>query len=111
MRHVRMLVVDEEPVFTAPWWDLRAGGLDEERQRDALHTELEAELPQGHPLHGSSLAVIARSTARDDILVSSGDGRWAIVHLTWRGAVERLPWPNATLFDSLHDAVEALDLS
>jgi hypothetical protein len=93
------------PVFPSTWWDLYA----EERQRRAIANELVAELSPEHPLFGHPGEVIARSEASDDVLLLLEDGRWAIVHLTWRGAPERPPWPVATAYDSAQDVQEALD--
>jgi hypothetical protein len=95
-------------LFTDPWWDLRADGVQEQRQRQVLHAELMAEIGPDHRLGGLRLSVVARSVAQDDVLVEVEDGTWAVVHLTWRGAPEQPPWPRASLFDSLQDAVDAL---
>lgn len=96
-----------EPLLTEPWWDLRASGPDEARQREALHFELTAEVDPGHVLHGRSFVVVARSQAQDDILIAMEDGTWALVHVTWRGASETPPWPRTMIFDSLSEAIEA----
>lgn len=83
------------------WWDLRGGGVEEERQRSAIRQELRAEVAAGHPLAGISRTVIARSEASDDVLVLLEDGRWALVHLTWRQAPEAAPWPIVKFYDSV----------
>jgi hypothetical protein len=68
--------------------------MEEERQRSSIQQELLAEVAAGHPLSRISSEVIARSEASDDVLVLLEDGRWALVHLTWRQAPEAAPWPN-----------------
>jgi hypothetical protein len=92
--------VDDVPVvFTDPWIDLRGGGADEEAQRRELAAELRREVAKGHPLFGQEVAIVARCTARDDVVAATGDNRWVLVHLTWRRR-ERPPWPIATFFDT-----------
>lgn len=81
----------EYPELPDSWWDLRGG--DGEGQRWALERELVAELSPEHPLVGYPGGVVARAQASDDVLLLLEDGRWAIVHLTWRGAPESPPWP------------------
>ncbi|MGK5741397.1 hypothetical protein [Micromonospora sp. URMC 103] len=90
--------MDEQPVFTDPWWDLRRGGPTEHQQREALHTELLAEVAAGHPLHNQPVEVIGRSMASDDIVVELASGGWARVHLTWKRAADRPPWPTTTFY-------------
>jgi hypothetical protein len=75
--------------------------MEEQRQRSAIQQELLAEVAAGHPLSGISSEVIARSEASDDALVRVEDGRWALVHLTWRQAAEAPPWPIAKWVPSL----------
>ncbi|PYC67260.1 hypothetical protein C7C45_22625 [Micromonospora arborensis] len=93
--------MDEQPVFTDPWWDLRRGGPTEQRQREALHAELLTEAAAGHPLHSQPVEVIGRSGASDDIVVELSSGGWALVHLTWKRAAERLPWPETTFYSTI----------
>jgi hypothetical protein len=100
--------VAEYLVLPDSWWDLRREGSKEEQQRSAIQRELVAELGPGHPLIGCSGEVVARSEASDDVLLLLQDGRWAIVHLTWRRAPEPPPWPIATFYDSVHAVEGAL---
>jgi hypothetical protein len=68
--------VIEDLVLVDPWWDLRSGGADEERQRRSLTEELLTELSPDHPLSGVRVQLIGRSTASDDVLLHLEDGRW-----------------------------------
>jgi len=77
-------------------------------QRDLLLRELRAEVAEGHPLAGVKVEVIGRSEARDDVLVLAGDGRWAVVHLTWKRRPERPPWPLARFYGSVPAVERAL---
>jgi hypothetical protein len=64
--------------------------------------ELRRESPSGHPLHGVSVALVARRSDCDDVLfrLCDGSNRYAVVHLSF--AVERDPrWPSTEVFDSL----------
>lgn len=95
-------------VLVDPWWDLRGGGADEESQRDLLLGELRAEVAEGHPLAGVKVEVIGRSEARDDVLVLAEDGRWSVVHLTWKRGPERPPWPSVRFYGSVRALEQAL---
>lgn len=99
--------VDEQPVFTDPWWDLRRGGPVERNQRDALQAELLTEVAHGHPLHNQPVVVVAKSEASDDIVIRLAAGGWARVHLTWKGAPEAPPWP----WTEFYDTVQTLERS
>lgn len=71
-----------------------------EAARTAVVRELARELGRRHSLHGRCVALAAVGPD-DDILVSLDDGRVAVVHLTWRGAVEPPPWPEVVVFADL----------
>jgi hypothetical protein len=91
-----------------PWWDLRPAAPLEDEQREALQAELFRKITPGHILHGRTVSVVARSQARDDVLVAiEDDDTWALVHLTWRSEPEVPPWPMTTTFGSLSDAIDA----
>jgi hypothetical protein len=69
-------------------------------------TELRRECPAGHPLHGASVALVARRRDCDDVLFRLCDGtaRYAVVHLSF--AVESNPrWPSTEVFNSLAEFV------
>lgn len=94
--------------FQEPWQDLRGTGTEEERQRSAIARELLAEVAAGHSLASVSGEVIARSGASDDVLLLLEDGRWALVHMTWRRTPEPPPYPHVKFFDSLPALERAL---
>lgn len=75
----------------------------DKHEAHSLAQELQHELSFGHPLACTSLTVIGRCSAWDDIVVSIDDGttQVAIVHLTWSGKYETPPWPSTTFFESL----------
>jgi len=100
--------VIEDLVLVDPWWDLRSGGADEEWQRRVLTEELLTELSPDHPLGGVCVRVIGRSSVSDEVLLSLEDGRWALVHLTWRGAPEPPPYPRVAFYESARQVEEAL---
>ncbi|WP_045876499.1 hypothetical protein [Pseudofrankia sp. DC12] len=99
----------EKPVFGDSWSDLRGGGLSERQQREALARELRAEVAIGHPLHGQRAAIIAQSSAADDIIVELAEGGWAHVHLTWIHAAESPPWPVTTFYETVAALEQDLD--
>ncbi|WP_165945308.1 hypothetical protein [Micromonospora sp. KC723] len=99
--------MDEQPTFTDPWWDLRRDDPAERQQRQTLHAELLIEVAPGHPLHGQPTRIVARSEASDDILVQL-PGRWALIHLTWKGVPETPPWPKTKFYDTIHNLVQDL---
>jgi len=74
----------------SPWWSPPAAN------REAVATELKAEVAPGHPLQGADLSVAWRCLACDDVLVGIGDDDFGIVHLTWSGQREIPPWPRFT---------------
>jgi hypothetical protein len=85
-----------------PWTPVESG-----KTRSALETELHRELSLGHPLHGRSLAAIARRADQDDVLFALDDGSVAEVHLTWRGRPEDDPrWPRTEIFPSAEAWIE-----
>ena len=77
--------------------DLRGTTYNETLERDRLASEIRREVGPGHRLFGQSFAVLARDTARDDVLVSIEPNRVALVHLTYAPpSPDRTPWPIAT---------------
>jgi hypothetical protein len=103
-----MMFVSDNLVLTGDWCDLRDGGREAERIRVSLRQELQRELVPGHPLYGIAVEPVARRVSKDDVLFSLADGRWGIVHLTWRRAREVLPFPTTDLFDSVGGLNHAL---
>jgi hypothetical protein len=45
-----MTTMNDVPILTDPWWDLRHGGQPEDKARQACHAELLIEVSAGHPL-------------------------------------------------------------
>jgi hypothetical protein len=78
--------------------------------KPAFEAKLRREVKPGHPLYGVPVAAVARRYDQDDVLFEllDGSGRVAEVHLTWAGDQEKPPWPDARLFDSLTEWVEAV---
>ena len=88
--------------FLMPWWKLDA------EQAEPLLREVLVEIPPGHELYGKSLVPIARSDRADDVLFKLDDGRFASIHLTWRRALEQLPWPMCHVYANLDDWVKQI---
>jgi hypothetical protein len=82
-------------------WKAADGWLD----TDALEAELRRECPDGHVLFGLQVKFIAGRQDCDDFLVSLGDGRVAIVHLTW-SAETNLLYPHTEIYADLNDWAE-----
>jgi hypothetical protein len=82
--------------FKNPWMDW----IDLPDTGTALEEELHQELSPGHPLHGQQVTALAKRMDNDDVLFSLKDGRLAVVHLTWSGQTETLPFPRTQLYHS-----------
>jgi hypothetical protein len=94
--------VNKMSLFLTPWARVDDGGHD-------LEVELYKEVNRGHPLHSLSARAVARRTDCDDVLfeVNSPDLRYAVVHLTWKGAPERDPrWPETEFFMTFENWIE-----
>lgn len=82
-----------------------------------VEQELHKEIGPGHPLHGRQLTAWLTCAACDDVLVRLDDVKvragsapyaCAVVHPTWIGKTERLPFPNTVVFSSAQDALDRL---
>lgn len=62
------------------------------KRAEALGKELARELPAGHVLHNQARHVIAEAEPQDEVVVDM-EGRIFLVHMTWAGHPDRLPWP------------------
>ena len=62
--------------------------------------------PTGRP--ASAVAVIARALPQDDVIVETQDAV-ALVHLTWTGKPEPLPWPMTEWIDSAEQLAELIE--
>jgi hypothetical protein len=87
----------KESMYKEPWSD-RAEYPD--KHRKALESELRKELKEGHSLFGLSFKIVGKREDEDDVLVSTEQG-FFIVHLTWSGKVEPLPFPRTERFETL----------
>jgi hypothetical protein len=90
--------------FAEPLVDLR----HEPDHAETFRRELLRELSPGHPLHDLAVTVIARALPQDDVIVETQDAV-ALVHLTWTGKPEPLPWPLTEWVNSaehLHHLIE-----
>lgn len=77
--------------------DLRGTTESEVAERDRLEAEIRREVDPGHRLFGRQISVLARDTARDDVLVFANPNRVTLVHLTYASpSSDRVPWPIAT---------------
>jgi hypothetical protein len=83
----------------------------------AVEHELYAEIGPDHPLHGIGLTAWLTCTACDDVLLRLDDKKvragkapyaCAVVHLTWTGKRQRLPFPHTEIFGSSQDALAHL---
>lgn len=80
-----------------------------ERCGPGLENELRLELAPSHRLFGVDAVSIARRCDRDDVLfyLPAHEKPLAVVHLTFRGEVDRFPeYPSAEFFASLDDWIE-----
>ena len=73
-----------------PWWR------PDEAARKSLLTEVLAEVAPGHPLYDRVTDAPNRCGACDEVLVTVGDGSFAMVHLTWSGHAEIPPYPRSS---------------
>ncbi len=71
--------------------------------------EIERALSPDHPLAGQIVRVEARYGPTDDVVVSLADGTFALVHPTWTGRVEPVPWPTCTRLGDAAAASDAID--
>jgi hypothetical protein len=65
------------------------------QQRAVLEEELYAEVAEGHLLFGDRVIAVARCARCDEVVfsVETDPVRFVTVHLTWRSAPEKPPWP------------------
>jgi hypothetical protein len=67
------------------------------------------EIAPGHELHGLTLTAIAKCEGCDEVMFQAPNDIFAMVHLTWTGRPEPLPWPRAKRLESQRDAQMAMD--
>lgn len=78
-----------------------------ESKRRAVLAELLTEIGVDHRLHGRIDRVEAFFEGSDDVVVRLLDGTFALVHPTWSGRLEEVPYPTSTLLGPAREA-EAL---
>jgi hypothetical protein len=88
----------------APWLDIR----DDAQAARQLENELSREIPRRHMLAGISPTAIARREDRDDAMFDLGDGRFAVVHLTWQRETDP-QWPSTRIYNSWAAAEDRLE--
>jgi hypothetical protein len=86
-------LVMENVTFLDPW---------QVSKSEKFLAELKKELCAAHVLYNKELEIVARRRDRDEYLFwLINEGKFAQVHLTWRGSVEPDPfWPVTTIYDS-----------
>jgi hypothetical protein len=77
--------------------------------RKAVIAELLVEVAPGHPLHGREIEPVMRCRACDDVLVRVGEDDYGLVHPTWSGTREPLPFPTYTHAGDLQAAEAACE--
>jgi len=77
-----------------------------------LTIELKKEIPKGHILYGKDLITIGRRQDNDNVLfeVPNSSFKYALVHLTWKGKLEVLPFPSTITFKDEIDVYNNLIL-
>ncbi|MDP9606446.1 UNVERIFIED_ORG: hypothetical protein J2W38_006266 [Variovorax paradoxus] len=91
-----------------PWWSPENLG---EQFQENFKKQLEREMPTGHCMHGLPVRLLARGNGDDALFeILDGSGRVADVHLTWSRSQQRLPWPGATIYQSLDEWAEKVML-
>lgn len=65
--------------------------------------QLVKEITLSHSLFGLQQQPIGRSSANDDILISVGSGKFAVIHLMWSNSGDHL-WPSTEFFDSWEES-------
>lgn len=89
--------------FVAPWRPL-----EHEVEREGLPRQLAKELAPAHPLYRAGCEVIGRADTNDDIVAVCGDGRFAIIHLTWGTGPGNGEYPRAVFYENVRDLNDAL---
>lgn len=89
------------------WWILPTGEPGDVEHLVALRDELRREISGGHVLQGAPFDVLARFAGADEVLLRLTAGRFALVHPTWSGREEPLPWPTTVICPDVH-AIQAV---
>ena len=74
--------------------------LVDDQTRALMQEALSKEVSSEHILSGKNPALVARCVGCDEVLIFVEVlRRWALVHMTWRGSPELLPYPFTRMFD------------
>jgi hypothetical protein len=90
--------------FLAPWSEFVPG------QGDAFLHELKRELSPGHPLEELELVPLGHSSAADEVLFETQDGRVFQVHLTFSRRTEQRPLPRCRAYSDAAQWVQQVML-
>lgn len=86
-------------MFKEPWNDISEYT---ENLTKTLYGELHKEVGEGHPLNGKAFNILAKREDRDDVLLVA-ENVYYIVHLTWKGKEEGMPWPIVEKYETEQD--------
>lgn len=94
-------------------WNRRWRPVWDDAEATSLQLALRKEISAAHPLFALNVQVIGRCTGSDDVVVTLGDGRVGVVHLTWQGRPDQFPdkypgWGAYPTVSAFNDAI-ALD--
>lgn len=80
--------------------ELPAGWVElTDRESGSYKRELKKELARKHILFGRGLTPVAKCIGCDEVLIDiANELMWALVHVTWRRALEKAPQPMTTVF-------------
>lgn len=79
--------------FLSPWEAIAV-------QKEGFQQELQKEVSEAHPLFDKKVEAIATRADCDDVLFQLEEGKYAVVHLTWKGKTEENPiWPATRICD------------
>ena len=92
--------------FQKPW-----GIFVSDDSEKNVTNELRKEISSAHSLWQKIDKVIGRSYTSDDVLIRLNDGKFAVVHLTWKGKIDQLrnDIPTMKLFQNKQAAQNWLD--
>ena len=79
----------------------------EEEQARGFEAELRRECIEGHVLYGLEVRAVATADWSDDALFALEDGRWALVHLTWKTETDP-GWPATMLYPDYESVMKQL---
>lgn len=87
--------------FPPDWFEMQ------EAQAIGFEDELRRECVPGHVLHGLEVRAVATADWSDDALFELEDGRWALVHLTWKTETDP-KWPATAIYPDFEAVLKQL---